>query len=51
MGYDARIVTLNITVSGLSSSMIRNAVSNGEDIRAYVPERVASFIDKNGFYR
>ena len=51
MGYDARIVTLNITVSSLSSSMIRNAVSNGEDIRAYVPERVASFIDENGLYR
>ena len=51
MGYDARIVTLNITVSGLSSSMIRNAVSNGEDIRAYVPERVASFIEENGLYR
>ena len=49
--YDARIRVLEINISDLSSSMIRQAVAKGEDIRSLVPEDVADYIIKNGLYR
>lgn len=49
--YDAHIVVIDIPVSGLSSSMIREAASKGEDISRYVPEKVADYISENGLYR
>lgn len=49
--YGARIVTIRIPVSDLSSSMIREAVSKGEDISRCVPEKVAEYIKANGLYR
>ena len=49
--YDARIRVLEINISDLSSSMIRQAAAKGEDIRSFVPEAVADYIIKNGLYR
>ena len=49
--YDARIRVLEINISDLSSSMIRQAAAKGEDIRYFVPEDVADYIIKNGLYR
>ncbi len=49
--YDAEIRIINIDVSGLSSSMIRKKAAAGEDIRAFVPEAVAEYIEKNNLYR
>ncbi|MBQ9360212.1 MAG: nicotinate-nucleotide adenylyltransferase [Lachnospiraceae bacterium] len=50
-GYNAAIKLIDIKISDLSSSMIRRMVSEGKDVRAYVPESVADYIMKNGLYR
>lgn len=48
--YNAVIRLVDINVSDLSSSMIRQMVSEGKDIRPYVPESVAEYIEHNGIY-
>lgn len=35
----------------VSSTFIRNAVSEGRDVRYFVPEKVYKYIDEMGFYR
>ncbi|MBQ9606024.1 MAG: nicotinate-nucleotide adenylyltransferase [Lachnospiraceae bacterium] len=49
--YNAAIRIIDISISDLSSSMIREMAGNGKDIRPYVPEKVAEYIIKNGLYR
>ncbi len=49
--YNAVIRLVDINVSDLSSSMIRQMVSDGKDISDYVPESVAAYIKQNRIYR
>lgn len=35
----------------VSSTFIRNAISEGRDVRYFVPEKVYKYIDEMGFYR
>ena len=49
--FDAEVRILEKVPSDLSSSMIRDAASRGEDISGYVPERVAEYIINNRLYR
>ncbi len=49
--YNAVIRLIDIQISDLSSSMIRQMASAGKDISAYVPQCVAEYIKKNGIYR
>ena len=49
--YGADIVMLNAPDIDISSSMIRERIMNGISIRYYVPDKVASIIYENGYYR
>lgn len=49
--YSAEIERIDIEISGLSSSMIRESASRGEDISAYVPSELASYIREHNLYK
>lgn len=49
--YGACIEIIDIAVSDLSSSMIRESASKGEDISAYVPRELAEYIAENDLYK
>lgn len=48
--YDADITLLNIRHVDISSSMIREKLSEGRSIRYMLPEKVREYIIKNHFY-
>ena len=49
--YNAAIRTLDIRISDLSSSTVRDYIAEGRDIRSFVPDKVAKYIKENGLYR
>ncbi len=49
--YNAEIETIDIAISDLSSSMIRDAASKGDDISPYVPKDVVDYIKDKGLYK
>ena len=49
--YNAAIRTLDIRISDLSSSTVREYIAGGRDIRSFVPDKVAKYIKENGLYR
>jgi nicotinate-nucleotide adenylyltransferase len=48
---DPRVLTMEIPALAISSTDIRRRVREGRPIRYLVPEGVAEFIEKHGFYR
>lgn len=48
--FDAHIILLDIDISDISSSMIREKAAKGEDISMFVPRSVAEYIKENGLY-
>jgi nicotinate-nucleotide adenylyltransferase len=48
---DPRVLVMEIPALAISSTGIRQRVSEGRPIRYLVPEGVSEFIEKNGFYR
>ncbi len=51
MDKDGRIIVLEIPSLSISSTDIRERVRTGRSIKYLVPEGIAEFIEKNGFYR
>ena len=49
--YGADIRLLETPVMDVSSSELRQMIKNQEDVSAYLPEEVATFIKENGLYR
>ncbi len=49
--YNAAIRPLDIRISDLSSSTVREYIAEGRDIRSFVPDKVAKYIKENGLYR
>ena len=49
--YNAAVRLIDINVSDLSSSYIRELASGGKDIRRFVPDKVAKYITENRLYR
>ena len=49
--YDARVELLEADAVDISSSMIRECLKKGEDIREFVPEPVCRYISEHGLYR
>ena len=49
--YNAAIRTLDIRISDLSSSTVRDYIAEGRDIRSFVPDKVAKYIKENRLYR
>lgn len=47
----ARLIALSPFPQEISSSAVRAAVQNGEDISSYVPASVAQYIAKEGLYK
>ena len=47
----AETVILDVSVMTVSSTQVREAVRNGEDISAFVDDKVAAYIRNNGLYR
>jgi len=45
------VKTINAPEIEVSSTFIRNAISEGHDVRYFVPEKVNRYIDEMGFYR
>ena len=48
--YDADIRLLRAPLMDVSSRELREAIRRGEDVAAYVPEKVAAYIRKEGLY-
>lgn len=49
--FSARIVLLELDSIEMSSSIVRERISNNESINCYVTSEVAEFIKKNGLYK
>lgn len=50
--YRESVIQINeIEKINLSSTMIRNKLKNGEDVKEYVPKLVLEYIRKNGLYK
>lgn len=49
-GLGGRILIYHMEASELSSTELRRKIRDGEDISAYVPEKVADYIRKKGLY-
>ncbi len=49
--YGARICIYHMEASELSSTELREQIRNGENIRGYVSDRVAEYIEKKELYR
>ena len=49
--YNAAVRLLDINISDLSSSTVREMAREGRDLRKFVPSKVAEYIKKNGLYR
>lgn len=49
--YGADIRLLETPIMDVSSSELRQMIKNQEDVSAYLPEEVATFIKENGLYR
>ena len=49
--YNARVTFLTAPLLELSATFIRNQVKEGKSIRYYVPDKVANYIDANGYYK
>ena len=49
--YGAKIRIYHMEASELSSTELREQIRNGEDIRSYVSDRVAEYIEKKELYR
>jgi nicotinate-nucleotide adenylyltransferase len=45
------IVKLKAPIIELSSTMIRDAIKSGKDVRYFLPEKIFQKIDKEGYYR
>ncbi len=50
-GYNARVTLLQAPLLELSSTFVRTQVKEGKSIRYYVPDKVANYIETNGYYR
>lgn len=49
--FNAKIVRLNVKTDDISSEMIRSAISDGKDIKQWVPHKVEKYIRDNGLYQ
>ena len=49
--FGGRIMIYHMESSELSSTELRRKIRDGEDISAYVPEKVAEYIEKKELYR
>lgn len=49
--YADRVTLLPVPVFPVSSTQIRTAIQNGEDVSALLPEKVLQYIQKRGLYR
>lgn len=49
--YNARILKMHFVEVEVSSEELRNKISNGESVLAYLPLRVAEYIEKNKLYQ
>lgn len=49
--YGARITVIDERPLEISSTAVRNALKNGEDVSDLVPSRVIDIINENGLYR
>ncbi len=48
--YMDRILTIETPLIGISSTMLRNRFSEGNNTKYYVPEEVRKYIEVNGLY-
>lgn len=49
--YSAKVKELNAPVIEISSTFIREAITEGKEIKAFLPENVYSYIKENNLYK
>ena len=49
--FSAKTIVLTHTPKVLSSSLVRDKISNGEDVSSLVPPSVLDYINQNGLYK
>lgn len=48
--YNADTISINMSVVDISSTTLRDMISNGDDVSMYIPQNIVEFIKTNNLY-